>query len=64
MDPLWIFLIMVRLFIGTLIIITYLIMPTLIRLLMLGAIVFFVYHWRVYHQPFALHHRGREYAIQ
>ena len=64
MDPIWIFLIMVRLLIGILVIITYLIMPTVIRLLMLGTLVFFVYHWRVYHQPFALHHRDREYVVQ
>lgn len=51
---LWNFLIMVRLLIGILVIIT---LPTVMRLLILGTVVFFVYHWRVYHQPFAIHYR-------
>lgn len=53
MDPVWIFVIIIRIFVCILITITFLLLPASLRTMVLIAFLFAAYHWRVYHLPFA-----------
>lgn len=47
----------IRVIIISLIVNTWLLLPRDVRLMVLGAVVFGLYHYCVYHLPFAQHHQ-------